>query len=783
MARKFSEWLVEHRYVVLGVILLGTLFFAWQLTKIKVESRFSDLLPKDHPYIKVHNEYKDQLGDPLKVFLMLRVTEGNIYNQDTLTKIKHLTDELDELPGVNHNQVYSIGSRKIKKITVTTYGIITENFMDKVPKDQEEMEGFTETVRNTNSVYGIWVSPDEKSALFMAGFIPELVNYNVLFERVREIVEGESDANHEIYVAGEPVLKGWVHHYQQEMYWIFGVTFLTLFVLLYVYFRNLVGMVVPIVSTVVGVIWGLGFCGFVGYNLEPLTLVIPLLIAARALSHSVQVTERYFECFDEIGDVKAACVESATSILPPGTLGIVTDSLGIFLIAVAPVPIVQKMAFLCGFWASSIFLTGLILTPLLISFFAPPGNIHDIVDVTKGKTQAVLRGIARLGFGTPGKVVFGVTIVLFVITGWISSKVNIGDINPGTPILWPDSDYNVAIDSINANFPGTDELYVIVEGNTSVDKAIAEPAFMDFLYNFQRHMERNPEVAATLSLVDLITPINKSVHGGYPLWEIYPRDRYQNYELFSILTGSSAPGDYDRFVSRDENNANVIIWYKDHMGDTIRNAIDSAREFIDQNKASLEGAGIKFRLASGSLGLLAAVNETVQESQIINFLLVMGLVFILCSITYRSMVAAVILMIPLNLANLVTLSIMHGLGIGLNINTLPIVSVGVGVGIDYGIYLLSRLCEEYNIRGEYSFETASTAIGTTGKAIFFTATTMIVGVIFWYFLSSLRFQAEMGLLLAIVMLINMLGALLIIPSLVFVFKPKFLGRVKLLIKT
>ena len=142
----------------------------------------------------------------------------------------------------------------------------------------------------------------------------------------------------------------------------------------------------------------------------------------------------------------------------------------------------------------------------------------------------------------------------------------------------------------------------------------------------------------------------------------------------------------------------------------------------------------------------------------------------------------IILMIPLNLANLITMSIMYTLGIGLNINTLPIVSVGVGVGIDYGIYLLSRLCEEYKVRGEYSFATAATAIRTTGKAIFFTATTMIAGVIFWYFLSSLRFQAEMGLLLAIIMFINMLGALLLIPSLVFVFKPKFLGRVKLLVK-
>ena len=143
--------------------------------------------------------------------------------------------------------------------------------------------------------------------------------------------------------------------------------------------------------------------------------------------------------------------------------------------------------------------------------------------------------------------------------------------------------------------------------------------------------------------------------------------------------------------------------------------------------------------------------------------------------------AALFLIIPLNITNIIVLSIMSGLDIGLNINTLPVVSVGVGVGIDYGIYLLSRLCEEFQIRGEYSRDLVNEALKTTGKAIFFTATTMVVGVIFWYFFSSMKFQAEMGLLLAIIMFINMIGALVLIPALVIYFKPKFLGKVKLLV--
>ena len=201
---------------------------------------------------------------------------------------------------------------------------------------------------------------------------------------------------------------------------------------------------------------------------------------------------------------------------------------------------------------------------------------------------------------------------------------------------------------------------------------------------------------------------------------------------------------------------------------------------MEERKDLLAKEKCTMQLASGNLGLLAAVNETVEDAQLLNFILVMGVVFLLCSLNYRSMVAAIILMIPLNLTNIITLSIMHYLEIGLNINTLPVVSVGVGVGIDYGIYLLSRICEEYQIAGgQYTSDVAARAIKTTGKAIFFTATTMIVGVIFWYFLSSMKFQAEMGLLLALIMFINIFAALVLIPTLVSIFRPKFMGRLKI----
>jgi predicted RND superfamily exporter protein len=421
----------------------------------------------------------------------------------------------------------------------------------------------------------------------------------------------------------------------------------------------------------------------------------------------------------------------------------------------------------------------MLFTPVFISYSSSwhPHNIDRLVDQDKGITQKILGVIARVGYGKAGVATFVITIVVAAVTGWIASNVEIGDIHPGTPILWEDSEYNVAIDQMNKNFPGTEELYVLFEGQGT--RAVESPGFLRTIEAFQSHMEQSPLVSRTLSISDKLPHIFRAIYAGYPKWETLPQTNNESCELFSAINGSAAPGDFSLYYSEDMSVANVVVWYKDHMRNTLLGAVESVRAFIEEEKDLLANEKCTIQLASGSLGLLAAINETVEDAQLLNFALVMGVVFLLCSLNYRSVAAAVILLIPLNLTNIITLSIMNYLEIGLNINTLPVVSVGVGVGIDYGIYLLSRICEEYQLAGgEYSSGVATRSIKTTGKAIFFTATTMIVGVLFWYFLSSMKFQAEMGLLLALIMFINIFAALVLIPTLVSIFRPKFLERVK-----
>ncbi|HUT84431.1 MAG TPA: MMPL family transporter, partial [Thermodesulfobacteriota bacterium] len=182
-----------------------------------------------------------------------------------------------------------------------------------------------------------------------------------------------------------------------------------------------------------------------------------------------------------------------------------------------------------------------------------------------------------------------------------------------------------------------------------------------------------------------------------------------------------------------------------------------------------------FHLAGGPLGVQAAVREVIAEAQIWNLALALSMVFILCSLNFRSLTAGVILTVPLFISNLIAFALMAAYQIGLTVNTYPVSSVGIGLGVDYGIYFIGRLREEKKKTPDLSLAIVNT-LKSNGKSIFLIATTLCIGLLIWLF-SELRFQAEMGALLAILLFLNMLGALFLVPSFIAIFKPKFLTKI------
>jgi predicted RND superfamily exporter protein len=358
------------------------------------------------------------------------------------------------------------------------------------------------------------------------------------------------------------------------------------------------------------------------------------------------------------------------------------------------------------------------------------------------------------------------SVLVLLVSGYFASGVYIGDSRPGSPILWPDSDYNLDNAAINDHFPGTDNMFLVVEGEQ--DDILKQPHVLENLSRFQQYIEAQPEIGATQSIADVIRPVNMILHEGNPRYFRIGHDQISNAELLYIAIAGSDPGDIDRFVDYKYRNGAVQMNFRDHKGDTIRTALQAIQDYEKQNPID----GAHYRLAGGLIGTLAAVNEVIFSSQLQSIALALLLLFIMCVIAYRSTQAGLFFLPTVVLSNTITFAYMSLNEIGLNVNTLPVAALGIGLGVDYGFYIADRI-KEYFERTSNLAESIHFGMMTAGRGVIITALTMVATVALWYFFSSLRFQAEMGLLIALWMTVSAISALLVIPSMIYVFRPRF----------
>ncbi|MAA75171.1 MAG: RND transporter [Salinisphaeraceae bacterium] len=784
LRQRIAKWVFDHRLIASGLILGVTVFFGAGLPWVKIQTIFSDLLPVGHPFSETYRDHPN-FGNPLTVTVMIERTDGeDIYHTETLQKVWDMTRDIDLAPGVDHDQILSITTSKARYAEATPYGINSRPLMDdQVPQTQAEIDDFVSRVERSPNVRGFLISNDAKSTLVNATFIERLLDYGDVFEYVYGLVEEAKDENHMVYMAGQPILTGWVYRYQTQMLYIFGITLAALFISLFLYMRNVAGVVTPMVTGVVSAIWGFGFTGWLGLEVEPLLLLVPLLLVARAFSHTVQYTERFYEILNEVKDKEKAGELALNVMMGPGTLGVITDALAILLIILAPVPAMQRFALFCGFWAFILIPCSVFLAPLILSIMPVPKNLDSIVgrDEDKGGFHAAMAGfltkLARACTGGAAKV----TGVVFVIVGAISIfygfQIKVGNPVEGSSLLWQDSRFNVAVRTINDNFPGVNTLEIILEANEQEGPGTVarKQKTVEVMTDLQDYMENhNNPPRATLSFADYLREANRLYQGGDPRWAPIDPDAQSTNAAAQAAMMGTGPKAFSHVVDFRQKNSTVSLWYKDNKQETVDEALANARKAIE--KVGTEHELFKIRLGTGTIALQQAVNDTVEANywEIIIFLNI--LMFVLAGIAFRSAVAGFILLVPVNMANFVIVASMSLMGVGLDINSVLVAAVGVGVGIDYGIYLLARICEEYTPQGGDFEKIIVEAVTTTGRAIFFTASIMLIGILPWYFLSELKFLADMGLLLSLVMVINMVMALMVLPLLVWFIKPKFCAR-------
>lgn len=744
---------MAHRWLSLLILIAVTVFFGMQLRNVELRTIFSDLLPSSHPFVQTYKDHPN-FGNPLTVTIMVQRTDGqSIYNVETLRKVWDLTRDVDLAPAVDHDQILSVATEKARYSEATPNGIDSRPVMgDHPPRTQAEIDEFRNRLLKSPNVRNFMVSEDGTATLITATFIERLLDYGETFDYLQKLVKDARDDRHDVYMAGQPILTGWVYHYEWQMLGIFGVTGLALLAALVFYMRNVVGVVAPLTTSLVAAIWGFGFVGWLKQPIEPLIMVVPLLLVARSFSHCVQFIERYYEVLHHVKNRRRAAEISLSVMMVPGVLGITTDAIGLLLIGVAPIPAMERFALFCGFWAMMLVPTNVLLTPLLIMLLPEPRNISRLVGSSQEEAKHrlikwFLRIFAHLSFGRRARFTAVCLVVLTVLSIGKVTDLKVGNPVEGSNLLWSDSEFNVAVSKINDHFPGLNTLEIIFETKSpdSLDRVVRKAEAALTMRRLQRLLESQPHPPeATLSFADYLPEANRLFSGGNPKWAPLDHNDAAVSAAAGALMVGTGPKAFLHVADFEQRNGTVSLWYKDNKQGTVDEALRQARSAL-----SIIGTDFKdfrIRLGSGTIALQQSINDTVDRYQWIILAMLNAVILVTCSVAYRSVVAGILLLIPVNLSNLFLGAVMTQMGIGLDVNTLPIAAIGVGVGIDYGIYLLSRIYEEYQIRNDMA-EAILTAVTTTGKAIFFTATIVLIGILPWYFLSALKFLADMGLLL------------------------------------
>ncbi len=768
ISERYIHFILRYRMAVLTVILLATSFFGYHVSSLRVTTDFFSLYPPEHPYIQLYNEYRKMFGTANVLVAAVEVKDGDIYNLETLGKIDRITRELLTIPGCNGQQVTSITHPNLKDIKISVWGIeIVPLIGQALPEDQEDINRLKEGIYRNAGVRGFYVSPDDTAANIFAGFWEEGADPNVVYERLEEIRKKEEDENHKIHFAGYPALYAHVYHLAPQVYRVLVITLLVMLVLLGFYFRSWEGVLLPSLSAILSAIWGLGFASMLGINLDPLILVVPIIITARCLSHTVQTIARYNEEYDRLGDKDEAIARAYSEMLAPSTLSVITDAVGVLFIAVATIPLMRNLAFFCSFWIITIYVSVPTFAPIFLSFLKPPKG--DKLKERKG--GRLYKALARLfiapSMGKSRWVVLIIMALVLVVGGMYSVRLKVGDTQAGAALLFPDHPYNEAFRFINSKFVGGNQMVIIAEGKK--EGALKTREALEQIEDFQRYMETDGGAGGSLTFTNMVKRIYRMFHEGHPKWEVIPDNPKHLGQIGFMLSGNMKPGEMDRWLDLSWSNATVNLFYRDYDNEAITQTIEKAKAYIENH--SKESDKVHFRLAGGILGILAAVNEEVEYSYWASLIVVFLVVYGLCTLTYRSFAAGMVLVIPLAISQVLSELFMLWRGIDLNINSLPVAAIAVGIGVDYGIYLVSRISEEYGAVGDYDVANRR-ALQTTGQAIIFTATTLIAGVVFWMFV-DLKFQAEMGVLLGLLMLLNMINALVCIPVLIKLFKPKF----------
>lgn len=750
----------DFRLPILLLSLLATLYLGWQASFVQPDTRLERLIPGSHEFVENARDFMgtEGVGNSSIVRVAVARDHGTVFDYDYLIKLQKISDELSLLQGVDTSSVNSLWSPGMLWFAITPLGFDSGPVieMDTFEDSTRSMEIIRTNVLRADLV-GTYISNDFKASMIDFRVLPinpetqRPVDFNALSDQLEQVRQEYQGDDISIHIIGDVKKVADLVDGFGQVALFFLIAFLITAALLFNYSRCFKSTLIPLVCSLVAVVWQLGTINLLGYGLGVFSVLVPFLVFAIAVSHGVQVINAIaHEAAKGESRFNAARI-TFHHLHKAGLVALVSDGIGFATLFMIDIGAIKDLAMTASIGVALVIITNLVLLPVLMSYV---GVSQRCVNHAQYKLQKKSNLWDGLSYFAEPKLARITVISAFVLAGiglWYSQNLKIGDLDEGAPELRADSRYNLDNNFITSHFSTSTDLMTVFagtpEGQCETYKAI------DLIDRLGWQLTNTEGVKSVASPATRAKMNRYMGNEGNLKMMALPRDERVLSRAIAIsgfsFTGGSASCDHQK----------LKLELTDHRQETLQRVVGVVRDFA----AAHNDSDIWFRLGAGSAAYEAATNEVIERAQIEILAYVYGIVGLMVLLTFRSIKAVICILVPLALTSLLCQALMAVAGIGVKVATLPVIALGVGIGVDYGIYIYSRL-NSYLALGHPLRVAYQEALKTTGKAVSFTGLTLAIGVATWI-LSPIKFQADMGILLTFMFVWNMVGALTLLPAL------------------
>jgi len=762
-----EAWLFGHRPLVLGVLALITVVMGWFALQLHMEAGFEKQLPIGHEYINTYDTYKKDLLSANRLTVVVRARNGKIWTKDGLKRLYDVTQAVSFLPNVSRGSVQSVWTPNVFVNEITEEGFRADPLVPGTVTPEGIDEAAITQIQESavrGGFIGKLVDRDQASAMITADLIEfdsngahmDYASFNQILEaQLRSKFE---DDKYQVLIIGFAKQIGDISNEASAVVKFCVLAFALTAIAVYWYCRSVPFTVIALACSLVSLVWQFGALRLLGYGLDPLAVLVPFLVFAIGVSHGVQQINFIVREISKGHDAATAARSSFTGLLIPGTLALVTAFVSFVTLMLIPIPMVRELAVTASLGVAFKIVTNLVMLPLTASFIRVSEAYANAEQQSRLRRSGWLRAVARLAEPGNAKIVLVLATLALGVAAWQSHDRVIGTLQAGAPELKADARYNTDAVTIASTYDvGLDWMTVVFEADTSAvtpggSPACENAAIAYYQDRFAWTMNPVKGVVSISSFAAAMRQYNEGYNEGNPKMDAVPIDPVV-YSSLGAEVGRT-PG----MMRSDCSMTAVNIFLTDHKATTLHQVISAVEAFAKDNTLP----GVKIRLASGNAGILAAINDEVEKSELPMMLYVYAAIAVLVLVVYRDWRAVLICCLPLTIGTFLGYWFMKSSEIGLTVATLPVMVLAVGIGVDYAFYIFNRL-QFHMAHGEGVVKAVEHAILEVGVATIFTAITLAIGVATWSF-SELKFQADMGKLLAFMFMVNMVMAMTVLPA-------------------